>query len=166
MAQRRSCKLCRENSNSTKPRKFQQPRTCILALLNEKTAQRGVQREDYNFQEVRDFDDRIEGGLAGLNELCIPINVNNAHWIFIEVGFRTKEVHLFDSLGKHQSNNQRKTDPLSAIGAKDGPQGTCLTGPHCRKTDTTAACSCWSPWDSYATATTSAGTHTDRARSA
>ena len=37
--------------------------------------------------------------------MYIPINVNNAHWIFIEVGFRTKEVQLFDSLSKHQSNN-------------------------------------------------------------
>ena len=39
----------------------------------------GIQRRDYNFQEVRDFDNRIEGGLAGLDELYIPINVNNAH---------------------------------------------------------------------------------------
>ena len=64
----------------------------------------GSRREDYNFQEVRNYDDRIENGLASLDELYIPINVNNAHWIFTQINFRRKTVHLFDSLGKQQSN--------------------------------------------------------------
>ena len=65
----------------------------------------GSRREDYNFQEVRNYDNRIENGLASLDELYIPINVNNAHWIFTQVNFRRKTVYLFDSMGKQQSNN-------------------------------------------------------------
>ena len=65
----------------------------------------GPRREDYNFQEVRNYDNRIENGLASLDELYIPINVNNAHWIFTQVNFRRKTVFLFDSMGKQQSNN-------------------------------------------------------------
>ena len=37
----------------------------------------GSRREDYNFQEVRNYDNRIENGLASLDELYIPVNVSN-----------------------------------------------------------------------------------------
>ena len=65
----------------------------------------GPQSEDYNFQEVRNYDNRIENGLANLDELYIPVNISNEHWILIKVDLRRKEIHLFDSLGKRQSNN-------------------------------------------------------------
>ena len=85
----------------------------------------GTQRRDYNFQEVRNFDNRIEGGLAGLDELYIPINVNNAHWIFIQVDFKAKTTHLYDSLGKQQSNDHYLEETLRYIydaTYKDSPQ--------------------------------------------
>ena len=85
----------------------------------------GTQRRDYNFQEVRNFDNRIEGGLAGLDELYIPINVNNVHWIFIQVDFKAKTIHLYDSLGKQQSNDHYLEETLRYIydaTYKDSPQ--------------------------------------------
>ena len=85
----------------------------------------GTQRRDYNFQEVRDFDNRIEGGLAGLDELYIPINVNNVHWIFIQVDFKAKTIHLYDSLGKQQSNDHYLEETIRYIydaTYKDSPQ--------------------------------------------
>ena len=37
----------------------------------------------YNFEAVRNNDNRIDGGLAALDELYIPINADSAHWNFI-----------------------------------------------------------------------------------
>jgi hypothetical protein len=51
----------------------------------------------YNFQTVRNTDNRIAGGLIALDTLCIPINVDNAHWVFIKVAMTAKTIKLFES---------------------------------------------------------------------
>ena len=60
----------------------------------------------YNFEAVRNNDSRIEGGLRSLNELYIPINVNNAHWNFIRVVITDKTIRLFDSQGVNAKNKK------------------------------------------------------------
>ena len=40
---------------------------------------KGAGGRGYNFKAVRNNDGRIEGGLRSLDELYIPINLNNAH---------------------------------------------------------------------------------------
>ena len=40
---------------------------------------KGARGRGYNFEAVRNNDSRIEEGLGSLDELYIPINVNNAH---------------------------------------------------------------------------------------
>ena len=39
----------------------------------------GTNNEEYNFHEVRNYDDRKDSGLANLEELCIRINIKNTH---------------------------------------------------------------------------------------
>ena len=39
----------------------------------------GAREREYNFEAVRNDESRIEGGLGSLDELYIPINVNNVH---------------------------------------------------------------------------------------
>ena len=60
----------------------------------------------YNFEAVRNDDSRIEGGLGSLDELYIPINVNNVHWNFIRVVITNKTIQLFDSQGMNTKNNK------------------------------------------------------------
>ena len=40
---------------------------------------KGAGRRGYNFEAVRNNDSRIKGGLGSLDELYIPINMNNVH---------------------------------------------------------------------------------------
>ena len=40
---------------------------------------KGARTGGYNFEAVGNIDNKIEGGLGTLNELCIPINIDNAH---------------------------------------------------------------------------------------
>ena len=65
---------------------------------------KGVGRRTNSFEALRHDDSRIEGGLASLDELYIPINVNNVHWIFIRVAMANKTMQLFDSQGMNNKN--------------------------------------------------------------
>ena len=60
----------------------------------------GPEGNEYSFHEVRNDDERILGGLADLEELYIPINIGNSHWIFIRVDMRSKAIELYDSMSK------------------------------------------------------------------
>ena len=67
---------------------------------------KGAGRRGYNFEAVRNHDSRIEGGLGSLDELYIPINVNNVHWIFIRVAMMNKTIQLFNSQGMNNENKK------------------------------------------------------------
>ena len=41
-----------------------------------------------------------------MDELYIPINVNNVHWIFIRVAIMDKTIQLFDSQGVNTENEK------------------------------------------------------------
>ena len=66
----------------------------------------GAKRRVYNFEAVRNDDSRIERGLGSLNELCIPIHVNNVHWRFIRVAMTNNTIQLFDSQGTNTENTK------------------------------------------------------------
>ena len=63
------------------------PTFFMSRLHNEGAGGRG-----YNFEAVRNDDSRIEGGIGSLDNLCIPINMNNAHWNFIRVAITKKTI--------------------------------------------------------------------------
>ena len=48
----------------------------------------------------------LKGGLGSLDELYTPINVNNAHWNFIQVAITDKTIQLFDLQGVNVENKK------------------------------------------------------------
>ena len=67
---------------------------------------KGAGGRGYNFEAVRNNESRIEGRLGSLDELYIPINVNNVHWNFIRVVITDKTIQLFDLQGVNAENNK------------------------------------------------------------
>jgi hypothetical protein len=59
----------------------------------------------FDYDGVKRWSGRIPGGLASLDDLYVPINKNNAHWLFLRVQFRTQIIELYDSLGVKPSNS-------------------------------------------------------------
>ena len=43
----------------------------------------------YDYSKVVGWSDYIEGGLSNLEQLFVPINIINKHWIFIRVQLET-----------------------------------------------------------------------------
>ena len=41
----------------------------------------------YRFWKVQDLGDGIEGGIFNLDNLFVPINISNSHWLFLRVDF-------------------------------------------------------------------------------
>ena len=74
----------------------------LMSRLHNEEARAG----GYNFEAVRNNDNRIDGGLTALDKLYIPINSDNAHWIFIKVAIYAKTIQLFDSQGGNDDNDK------------------------------------------------------------
>ena len=54
----------------------------------------------YDHSRVESWSDKIDGGLFNLDQLFIPIHVDNkTHWVFIRVQFGSKSIELYDSHG-------------------------------------------------------------------
>ena len=51
----------------------------------------------YDYREVVDWSDHIEGGMFNLEQLFVPINITNTHWIFTRVHFESKTIKIYDS---------------------------------------------------------------------
>ena len=45
------------------------------------------------------YDGKISGGLSSLDDLYIPVNFHDNHWLFIRVNFLSKEIELWDYMG-------------------------------------------------------------------
>ena len=43
-------------------------------------------------------------GLVNINNLYIPINRDNEHWLFLQIHFPTRTISLYDSLGQNIDN--------------------------------------------------------------
>ena len=52
----------------------------------------------------------VEGNIANLDELYVPINDNSNHWNFFRVLMRKKEIDLWDSLGPDIASNKTYLD--------------------------------------------------------
>ena len=56
-----------------------------------------------NFNSLRDWSDHTDDGIPGLedlDDLFVPINVGNVHWLFAHVDFRESSIKLYDSSGQ------------------------------------------------------------------
>ena len=62
----------------------------------------------YDHSRVESWSDNINRGLFNLDQLFIPIHVDDkTHWIFIRVQFESKSIELCDSQGSVNPQHQR-----------------------------------------------------------
>ena len=61
----------------------------------------------YDYREVVGWSDHIEGGLFNLEQLFVPINITNTHWIFIRVHFESKTIEIYNSFGSPDHQYQK-----------------------------------------------------------
>ena len=59
----------------------------------------GRERPTYTYSNVQNWSRRIECGLFKLDNLYIPINHQNVHWLTMRVNFKAREISLWDSAG-------------------------------------------------------------------
>ena len=58
-------------------------------------------------REVVGWNDHIEGGLFNLEQIFVPINITNTHWIFIRVHFKSKTIEIYNSFGSPNHHYQK-----------------------------------------------------------
>ena len=61
----------------------------------------------YDHEKVQHWSDGIAGGLFGLKNLFVPVNISNTHWIFLRVDFDSKMIELYDSMGGPNPRNNK-----------------------------------------------------------
>lgn len=66
----------------------------------------GRDRPTYTYSNVQYWSRRIECGLFKLDNLYIPINHQNVHWLTMRVNFKAREISLWDSAGMNYTNTQ------------------------------------------------------------
>ena len=54
-----------------------------------------------SFRVVNNLSSNMDGGIANVDDLFVPINVDNIHWLFHHVDFREKAIRLYNSLGSN-----------------------------------------------------------------
>ena len=59
----------------------------------------GTNTEDqYNFEKVKTWSNRINGGVASQDELYIPLKKNQSHWNSIQIKMKEKMIEQWDLL--------------------------------------------------------------------
>ena len=61
----------------------------------------------YDYGEVLGWSDHIEGGLFNLEQLFVPINITNTHWIFTSVQFESKTIERYNLFGSPNHHYQK-----------------------------------------------------------
>ena len=60
-----------------------------------------------SFQAVENWSRHMDGGIDNVDDLFVPINVNNIHWLFLHVDFREKAIRLYNSLGLNTPGHRK-----------------------------------------------------------
>ena len=55
-----------------------------------------------------EVDRGVQGGLFNLDNLFVPININNSHWLFLWVDFNAHAIEIYDSIGGSSNPRNRK----------------------------------------------------------
>jgi len=76
----------------------------------------GRERPTYTYSNVQNWSRRIECGLFKLDNLYIPINHQNVHWLTMRVNFKAREISLWDSAGMNYTNTQYIDAALQYLG--------------------------------------------------
>ena len=54
------------------------------------------------------MDSDVQGGLFNLDNLFVPININNTHWLFLWTDFNAQAIEIYDSIGGLSNPRNRK----------------------------------------------------------
>ena len=65
---------------------------------------------EYSYEEVSRWGRRID--LSTLEQLFVPINIDNVHWIFIRVLFEDKTIELYDPQGRKDPTNRQYMEDM------------------------------------------------------
>jgi len=91
------------------------------ALLQ--TGEHGTDDPNYDHSKVERWSRRIRRRLSGLNEglfslnnLYIPINHKNVHWLTLHINFVKKKISLWDSQGEKETNKLYTHTALRYLG--------------------------------------------------
>ena len=69
------------------------------------TGEHGTAEPSYDYSQVAGWSGRVgQNGLFGLQNLYIPINHKNIHWLTMRINFTAKMISLWDSQGVKQTN--------------------------------------------------------------
>ena len=61
----------------------------------------------YDYSNVVGWSDHIDGGLFNLDQLFIPINIKDKHWIFMCVQFESKTIKIYNSFGSPNPHHRK-----------------------------------------------------------
>jgi len=76
----------------------------------------GTYEPNYKYSEVGGWSSKISGGLFSLNNLYIPINHKNIHWLTLRIDLAAKKISLWDSQGEKMENAQYTNTALRYLG--------------------------------------------------
>lgn len=68
------------------------------------TGSHGTDEPNYNYSKVKGWSTKIKKGLFNLENLYIPINHKNTHWLTMRINVIKKIISLWDSQGVKQEN--------------------------------------------------------------
>mmetsp|Transcript_23346 Transcript_23346/g.38034 ORF Transcript_23346/g.38034 Transcript_23346/m.38034 type:complete len:268 (+) Transcript_23346:10-813(+) len=96
------------------------------------TGPSGTDEPNYDYSKVQRWSNRITNDLTSLQNLYIPINHKNIHWLTMRIDFIAKKISLWDSQGRKQTNALYTNAALRYLGGmsmqRPSLTGTCCSG--------------------------------------
>ena len=57
---------------------------------------------------MQSLDSGVQGGFFNQDNLFVPINISNTHWLFLGVDFNEKVIEIYDSIGGSPNHRNNK----------------------------------------------------------
>ena len=77
------------------------PQSCIKSTPTIMKSSFGV------FVLITFWSSNMDGGIANVDNIFVPINVDNIYWLFLHVYFREKAIRLYNSLGSNTPRHRK-----------------------------------------------------------
>ncbi len=84
------------------------------------TGSHGTDDPNYDYSKVKGWSKMIKNGLFKLQNLYIPINHKNIHWLTMRINFIAKKISLWDSQGVKEENVLYTNAALRYLGDEYG----------------------------------------------
>ena len=80
---------------------------CYTSHCSSKVLSESGDNVIYDYSKIVCWSDHIDGGLFNLDQLFIPINIKDEHWIFVRVQFKSKTIEIYNSFGSPNHHYQK-----------------------------------------------------------